>query len=401
MLSGRKLLIGVTGSIAAYKSASLARLLIREGAEVKVVMTESAKDFITPLTLSTLSKNPVYSSFFANNTGEWHSHIDLGLWADLFIVAPASANTIAKMAHGLCDNLLTAVYLSSRCPVFIAPAMDLDMYRHEATKNNIELLEKRGVRVIDAGHGELASGLIGEGRMQEPEEILEILRDHFLEDQPLKGKKAIVTAGPTFEAIDPVRFIGNHSTGKMGYAIAKELANKGAMVTLISGPSALDISHQNIEKVSVQSAGQMYDQCISGFVDADILVLAAAVADYKPVEVSAQKMKKHSERWRLELEKTVDIAAELGKLKKTGQFIAGFALETENELVNAKEKLKKKNFDLIVLNSLKDKGAGFGHDTNKITLIMSDNSQKAFELKSKREVAVDIVNQIIEMTDEA
>ncbi len=363
-------------------------------------MTEAAKDFITPLTLSTLSNNPVYSTFFTGNTGEWHSHVDLGLWADLFLVAPASANTIAKMAHGLCDNLLTAVYLSSRCPVFIAPAMDLDMYRHGASTHNIDLLKKRGDTIIDAGYGELASGLVGEGRMQEPDEILQILRDHFSSDVPLEGKKAIVTAGPTFEAIDPVRFIGNHSTGKMGYAIAKELAEKGASVTLVSGPSAQEIEHPNIEKVSVQTAGQMYDQCNSRFDEADIVVLAAAVADYKPVEVYEQKMKKKADQWQLELEKTVDIAAELGKRKKTGQFIAGFALETENELINAKEKLTKKNFDLIVLNSLKHEGAGFGYDTNKITLIMSDGSQKAFELKSKREVAADIVNQIIKMTDE-
>ena len=395
MLRGKNILVGVTGSIAAYKSAILIRSLVKEGANVKVVMTPSATDFISPLTLSTLSKNPVNLNFFNSKSGEWASHVELGLWADLYLIAPATANTIAKFANGICENLLAAVYLSARCPVFIAPAMDLDMYRHQATNENIKLLKEYGNRFIDADHGELASGLIGEGRMAEPEQIVQIATDFFSIDQPLKGKKALVTAGPTHEAIDPVRFIGNHSSGKMGFALAEELAVQGAMVTLVSGPTQQNKVHPGIKKVNVITADEMYKESLGSFDDSDIIILAAAVADYKPAEKAADKIKKQHDQIELELIKTVDIAASLGKEKKNGQFIVGFALETENEINNAKAKVKKKNFDLIVLNSLKDEGAGFGYDTNKVTLIDSKEVVKEFDLKSKKEVAKDIVNEIV------
>jgi phosphopantothenoylcysteine decarboxylase/phosphopantothenate--cysteine ligase len=394
MLRGKKFVIGVTGSIAAYKTAILVRLLIKEGAEVKVIMTDAAKDFITPLTLSTLSRNPVLGSFFEKNSGTWESHVDLGLWADAMLVAPASANTIAKMANGLCDNLLTAVYLSARCPVFIAPAMDLDMYQHPSTTANIATLADRNAQIVQATHGELASGLIGEGRMAEPEEIVSHLSQYFESNQPLKGKKALVTAGPTNEAIDPVRFIGNHSSGKMGYAIAEYLAQQGAAVELISGPTSLRDPDSPVSTTRVQSAQEMYDNCEGHFADADIVVLAAAVADYRPAERSEKKIKKDSDRLTIELEKTVDIAESLGKRKRAGQMIVGFALETDNELENARKKLKKKNFDLVVLNSLNDMGAGFGYDTNKITILSKDETLE-FDLKSKAEVAKDIVNAVI------
>ena len=395
MLRGKKILVGVTGSIAAYKSAILIRSLVKEGAEVKVIMTPAATDFISPLTLSTLSRNPVNLNFFNSKSGKWTSHVELGLWADLYLIAPATANTIAKFANGICEDLLAAVYLSARCPVFIAPAMDLDMYRHQATNENIMTLKSFGNTIIDADHGELASGLIGEGRMAEPEQIVQQLGTYFNEHQPLKGKKALVTAGPTHEAIDPVRFIGNHSTGKMGYAIAKRLAEQGAEVTLVSGPTQLQIQHPMIRKVDVVTTAEMYGETKCVFDNADIVVLAAAVADYKPVKTESEKIKKQKDRLELELVKTVDIASALGKEKKVEQLIVGFALETENELKNAKEKIKKKNFDLIVLNSLKDDRAGFGYDTNKITIIDRKENLKEFELKSKREVAIDIVNEII------
>lgn len=396
MLEGKKILLGVSGSIAAYKAAFLTRLLVKEGAEVKAIMTPSAHDFITPLTLATLSKNPVLTHFTKDDTGEWNNHVDLGLWADALVVAPATANTVAKMATGICDNLLTAVYLSARCPVFFAPAMDLDMLQHSATQRNIETLEGWGHQQIKPTFGELASGLIGTGRMAEPQEIVNHL-ENFFSASPLKGKKALVTAGPTYEALDPVRFIGNHSTGKMGLAIAEELSRQGAQVTLVIGPTNLNTVLRGIDTVSVTSAEEMYEACVARFENTDIAVLSAAVADYKPAAMADQKIKKTSQALTIELVSTRDIAAELGKLKKNGQVIVGFALETENERANAEKKIKTKNFDLIVLNSLQDAGAGFGHDTNKITLIDAKNNAKKFNLKSKKEVARDIVNAIIDL----
>lgn len=396
MLAGKKILLGVSGSIAAYKSALLVRLLVKEGAEVKVIMTQSAHDFITPLTLSTVSKNPVLTDFIKDSTGVWNNHVDLGLWADAMVIAPASANTLAKMACGICDNLLMAVYLSARCPVFFAPAMDLDMLQHPSTKNNVQKLITWGNRQIDPGHGELASGLIGTGRMAESEEIITQLNTYFAASYQLSGKKALVTAGPTYEALDPVRFIGNNSSGKMGYAVAEELANKGADVILVSGPTHLTVSHPKIKVVRVTSAEEMYQACVSNFTDSDITVLSAAVADYKPTHREDQKIKKSDAVFTIELIKTRDIAAELGKLKKKEQFTVGFALETENEKGNAEKKIIAKNFDLIVLNSLNDAGAGFGYDTNKITLIDKNNIATEFSLKSKKEVATDIVNAIID-----
>ncbi len=394
-LAGKKILLGVSGSIAAYKSAVLVRLLVKEGAEVKVVMTASASQFITPLTLSTLSRNPVLMEFVKGNTGEWNNHVELGLWADVMVIAPASAHTLGKMAHGLCDNLLLATYLSARCPVFFAPAMDLDMLQHASTLHNIARLKSFGHRQIDPGYGELASGLTGSGRMAEPEDIVAILSNHFTHQQQLKGKKALVTAGPTYEAIDPVRFIGNSSTGKMGFAIAETLANYGATVQLIAGPTSQTIHHPQVTVTSVTSAQQMYDACVQYFPTSDIAVLSAAVADYRPITIADQKIKKKDHELTLELTKTTDIAAELGKRKKHTQVVVGFALETENERANAEKKLTGKNFDLIVLNSLNDAGAGFGHDTNKVTIL--DRKQRVLEinLKSKKEVAVDIVESII------
>ncbi len=384
----------MSGSIAAYKSVLLVRLLVKEGAEVKVVMTHAAHDFITPLTLATVSKNPVLTTFAKDDTGVWNNHIDLGRWADVLVIAPASANTLAKMATGVCDNLLLAVYLSARCPVFFAPAMDLDMLQHPSTKNNIQKLVGWGNHQIDPGHGELASGLIGMGRMAEPEEILIKLKNHFNAPAPLTGKKALVTAGPTHEALDPVRFIGNNSSGKMGYAIAEELASKGAEVVLISGPAHLTATHANIKLMRITTAEEMYQACISNFDTCDIAVLSAAVADYKPATRADQKIKKSGLSINLELVKTRDIAEELGKLK-IKQFVVGFALETENEKINAQKKIASKNFDLIVLNSLNDVGAGFGHDTNKITIIDKKNQATEFILKSKKEVAADIVDAIL------
>ena len=395
MLSGKKIILGVTGSIAAYKSAVLTRLLVKAGAEVKVIMTSASHDFITPLTLSTLSKNPVLTHFSKDETGQWNNHVELGLWADALIIAPASANTLAKMANGLCDNLLLAVYLSARCPVFFAPAMDLDMLKHPATSDNINKLKSFGNHLIKSGYGELASGLTGDGRLAEPEEITEQLQ-RFFDGGKLKGKKALVTAGPTHEAIDPVRFIGNNSSGKMGFAIAEELALQGAEVILISGPTQEKATHPQINVKKVTSAEEMYEACKHVFASSDITVLSAAVADYRPASVAGQKIKKTDNDLSLTLTKTRDIAAELGKLKTNRQFIVGFALETENEKANAEKKIAAKNFDLIVLNSLNDKGAGFGHDTNKISIINRKNDVKEFSLKSKKEVATDIVKAIIE-----
>jgi phosphopantothenoylcysteine decarboxylase / phosphopantothenate---cysteine ligase len=396
MLRGKKIILGVTGSIAAYKSALLVRLLVKSGAEVKVIMTASAHDFITPLTLSTLSRNPVLTDFVRDISGQWNNHVDLGLWADAIVVAPTSANTIAKMANGLCDNLLLAVYLSARCPVFIAPAMDLDMLKHPSTTSNLARLASYSNILIDPGFGELASGLTGTGRMAEPELILEHLDNFFNGEKKLAGKTVLVTAGPTYEAIDPVRFIGNHSSGKMGFAIAEELANQGATVNLVSGPTHQHTNHPGVNVKYVTSADQMYELCASLFPLSDIAVLAAAVADYKPAFVADQKIKKNGESLTLELTKNPDIAASLGKLKHNGQVIVGFALETEQEQANALKKLESKNFDLIVLNSLNDKGAGFGHDTNKVTIISRDQRIRNFDLKDKKEVARDIVSTIIE-----
>lgn len=394
MIQDKKIILGVTGSIAAYKSALLTRLLVKSGAQVRVIMTPSSRDFITPLTLSTLSKSPVLSDFVKDKTGEWHNHVDLGLWADALVIAPLSANTLAKMAHGLCDNLLLAVYLSARCPVFFAPAMDLDMLQHPATKKNIQTLREFGNHIIAPGFGELASGLTGTGRMAEPEEILQIVANYFDNGSRLKGKKVLVTAGPTHEAIDPVRFISNHSSGKMGFAIAEALAKEGAEVKLVTGPTQQHTQHPGIDVKHVTSAKQMLDACIGYFHEADITVLSAAVADYRPAEAAKQKIKKKDESMTLTLTKTDDIAATLGKQKHNGQIIVGFALETEEEESNALKKLESKNFDLIVLNSLNDQGAGFGHDTNKIT-IMDGKTKATFPLKTKKEAAADIVRAII------
>lgn len=396
MLTGKKILLGVTGSIAAYKAALLTRLFVKAGAEVKVLMTRSAHEFITPLTLSTLSKNPVLTEFVKDNAGQWNNHVELGLWADVMIIAPASANTIAKMANGLCDNLLLATYLSCRSQVFLAPAMDLDMLQHPSTQSNLKKLQQFGNRIVDPGFGELASGLTGSGRMAEPEEIFQAIDSFFATSDILKGKKVLVTAGPTHEAIDPVRFIGNHSSGKMGFAIAEALARKGAKVNLVTGPTQQSVSHSAIEVTEVTSAEEMYNACTTLFPSADITVLSAAVADYKPAVKAEQKIKKKEEEMTITLTKTHDIAASLGKLKHNGQIIVGFALETEQEQANAMKKLDAKNFDLIVLNSLNDQGAGFGHDTNKITIIDRQQKARTFGLKSKKEVANDIVEAIIE-----
>lgn len=394
MLQDKKIILGVSGSIAAYKSALLTRLLVKSGALVKVVMTPSALDFITPLTLSTLSRNPVLSDFIKDKTGTWNNHVELGLWADALVIAPASANTIAKMANGLCDSLLLAAYLSARSPVFFAPAMDLDMLEHPSTKKNIQVLQQFGNHLISPAYGELASGLTGSGRMAEPEEIIDFLDNFFQPGKDLQGKKVLVTAGPTHEPIDPVRFIGNHSSGKMGFAIAEALASHGADVKLVTGPTQQHTQHPRIDVKHVTTAKEMLDACTGYFADADIAVLSAAVADYRPTEIAKQKIKKNDEAMTLELTKTDDIAATLGQRKHNGQIIVGFALETENEEANALKKLKSKNFDLIVLNSLNDEGAAFGHDTNKITIL--DGSTKAtFPLKSKKHAADDIVRAII------
>ena len=394
MLSGKKILLGVCGSIAAYKSAQLVRLLVKSGAQVKVVMTPSATEFITPLTLSTLSKHPVLIAFHEGSGALWNNHVDLGLWADLMIIAPASANTLAKCAGGLCDNLLSAVYLSARCPVFWAPAMDLDMYQHPSTQENLKLLRGYGNQVIDAEHGELASGLVGQGRMAEPEQIHDIISEHF-SSGPLQEKKILITAGPTYERIDPVRFIGNHSTGKMGFALAERLASMGARVSLISGPSKLTVDHPHINLIKVGEAQEMFDEAQKIFDQMDVAIFAAAVADYTPKTKSDKKIKKGSGDMQIELERTPDIAAQLGALKKDHQVTVGFALETNDEQNNAKKKLDAKNLDFIVLNSLNDQGAGFGHDTNKVTIMDRHNNTQNFELKSKKEVARDISEYLL------
>ncbi len=396
MLSGKKIVLGVTASIAAYKAVVLTRLLVKAGAEVRVIMTPAAADFITPLTLATVSRNPVYAKFVRDESGSWNNHVELGLWADALLIAPASANTLAKMANGLCDNLLLAVYLSARCPVYAAPAMDLDMLAHPSTQTNLDKLRLFGNTIIQPGYGELASGLTGAGRMAEPDEILTLLDRAFASSRDLAGKKALVTAGPTYERIDPVRFIGNWSSGKMGFSIAEALAERGATVHLVAGPTQQDTKNPAITVKHVTTAEEMYDASTSFFPQADITVLSAAVADYKPVAVASQKIKKKTDRLALELVKTHDTAASLGAMKKGGQLIVGFALETENEIENARKKLDAKNFDLIVLNSLNHEGAGFGHDTNKITILGRNQSAKEFELKTKTEAAHDIVEAIVE-----
>ncbi|AUC84681.1 bifunctional phosphopantothenoylcysteine decarboxylase/phosphopantothenate--cysteine ligase CoaBC [Polaribacter sp. ALD11] len=396
VLKEKKILLGITAGIAAYKTASLVRLFIKLGAEVKVIMTPASKDFITPLTLSTLSKNPVLSTFYSKEDENelWNNHVDLGLWADYMVIAPATANTLSKMTNGTCDNLLLATYLSAKCPVYFAPAMDLDMYIHPSTKESLEKLQDFGNILIPATSGELASGLVGEGRMAETEDIVSFIENDILSNLPLKGKKVLITAGPTYEAIDPVRFIGNHSSGKMGFAIANAAANLGAEVYLISGPSNQQIKHSFVHRIDVVSAEEMYNAAHTYFKDVDIAILSAAVADYKPKNIASQKIKKTAATLEILLTPTKDILASLGKIKKH-QFLVGFALETNNELENAKGKLKRKNLDAIVLNSLQDKGAGFATDTNKITIIDKDFNEQPFELKSKVEVAKDIINEIV------
>ncbi|HRD42969.1 MAG TPA: bifunctional phosphopantothenoylcysteine decarboxylase/phosphopantothenate--cysteine ligase CoaBC [Ferruginibacter sp.] len=395
LLQGKKILLGVSGSIAAYKAAVLVRLLIKEGAEVRVIMTKASQDFVTPLTLSTLSRNEVLYQISDNAT--WANHVMLGRWADIMLIAPLSCNSLAKMAHGVCDNLLMAVYLSCTCPVAVAPAMDEDMWKHQSTVANINTIQSYGNFVLNVNTGELASGLTGEGRMAEPEEILHWLSEYFQKKKELRNKNVLITAGPTYEHIDPVRFIGNYSSGKMGIALATEAYSRGANVTLLLGPSAEPVPH-GIELVRVQTANEMFEQCSSKFPNANIAILSAAVADYAPAQVAKEKIKKSDESLTLELKKTPDILKYLGTVKKEGQFLAGFALETHNEKENALKKLKQKNADIIILNSLADKGAGFGHNSNKITIFDNKGKEIAFELKSKEQVAKDILDTIISYT---
>lgn len=394
MLKGKKIVLGVTGSIAAYKAALLVRLLVKEGAEVKVVMTPAARDFISPLTLATLSKHPVLVDLFREDT--WANHVMLGRWADMLLIAPLSCNTIAKMAAGLCDNLLLSVYLSANCPVMLAPAMDEDMWKHPSTRRNLQILASYNHMIIPVANGELASGLYGEGRMVEPEEIVGQVVMYFRNAGRLKGKKALVTAGPTYEPMDPVRFIGNHSSGKMGVAVARELLNCGAEVTLVLGPAQGILQLDGLNVTRVQTAQEMYDACHRVFGETDIAVMAAAVADYTPVAVEAEKIKKKEDTWPVALKKTPDILKSLGKIKTVRQVLAGFALETGNERENALSKLQQKNADIIVLNSLRDKGAGFGEDTNKVTIFDRRGAEKSYDLKPKAAVAKDIVDYIID-----
>lgn len=394
MLQGKKIIVGVCGGISAYKSAFLIRLLKKQAAEVQVLMTSSAHSFITPLTLSTLSQNPVFTEFQRDNSGQWNNHVEMGLWADLIIVAPATANTLAKMALGQSDNLLVTTYLSARCPVLVAPAMDLDMFQHPTTTNSLNLLRDHGVGIIDAEEGELASGLEGKGRMAEPENILHAILGVLNPPSALAGKKILITAGPTYEAIDPVRFLGNHSSGKMGLELALTSQKLGAKVTFVIGPNALNLSNLTGNIIYVTSAETMFEACEKNFEEQDIIIFAAAVADYAPSKVADQKIKKDTDSYTLELAKTVDIAKTLGSKKTKNQFTVGFALETENELEHAQAKLKKKNLDMIVLNSLNDAGAGFQKDTNQVTIIDRQNKIKKFELKSKTQVAQDILYEI-------
>ena len=396
MIKGKKIVLGITGSIAAYKAAVLARALIKKGAEVQIVVTPAGKEFITPLTLSTITSKPVISEFFARRDGTWHSHVDLGLWADAMVIAPATASTIGKMANGIADNMLITTYLSMKAPVFVAPAMDLDMYAHPSTQKNLDTLRLYGNVIIEPAEGELASHLVGKGRMEEPEKIVEVLENFFTEGMDLKGKKIMITAGPTYEKIDPVRFIGNYSSGKMGYALAECCAERGAEVILVSGPVSITEKHPNIRKISVESAEEMYQAAVREFTGSDAAILCAAVADFTPESQSEQKIKREKEDLVLRLKPTHDIAAALGKLKKENQIMIGFALETNDEVEHAKDKLERKNLDFIVLNSLNDKGAGFRHDTNKITII-DKNSVTEFPLKDKKEVAADIINHLAEI----
>lgn len=395
MLENKKIVLGITGGIAAYKACNLARFLIKKGAEVQVVMTPSAKEFITPLTLSTLTHKPVMSEFFDRRDGSWHSHVDLGLWADAMIIAPATASSIGKMANGIADNMLITTYLSMKAPVFVAPAMDLDMYAHPSTQQNIKKLSTYGNHIIEPGTGFLASKLEGKGRMEEPEKIVEVLEKHFSKQQSLTGKSVLITAGPTYEKIDPVRFVGNYSSGKMGYALAEACAKQGAEVTLVSGPVMLQTKHPAIRRIDVESAQEMYDAATTHFPQADIAILSAAVADFTPETTADKKIKRKGDELVLNLRPTHDIAAALGAIKNENQLLVGFALETDNEVQNAQDKMKRKNFDFIVLNSLQDKGAGFRVDTNKITIIDRQQGTTAYETKSKQEVAEDIIEYIV------
>ena len=398
-LKGKNIILGITGSIAAYKAAVLLRLFVKEGAEVQVVITPAGKEFITPVTLSALSNKPVVSEFFGANDGSWNSHVDLGLWADIMVVAPATATTIGKMANGIADNMLVTTYMSAKCPVYVAPAMDLDMFAHPSMQKNLSILKEYGNQIIEPGEGELASGLEGKGRMEEPEQIVEVVINHFARKKKLLNKSFLVTAGPTYEKIDPVRFIGNYSSGKMGFAIAEELAEQGASVKLVSGPVSISTQNEGIETIPVESAEEMFKQCTNRFTGCDGAVMCAAVSDFTPANPENEKNKRGKESWKIELKPTTDIAASLGETKKDNQVLIGFALETQNEFDNAQKKLKNKNLDFIVLNSLKDEGAGFGVDTNKITIIDKNNNFQKFELKSKTEVARDIVKKIIEQFD--
>ena len=395
MIKGKKVLLGVTASIAAYKSAFIVRLLKKLGASVRVIQTGASLDFVTPLTLSTLSENKVLTSIIDKETDEWNNHVDLALWADFMIIAPVTAKTMSKMVEGNCDNLLLSTYLSAKCPVYFAPAMDLDMYKHPSTKHNIEKLQEFGNKFIPAVHGELASGLIGEGRMAEPEEIIEFIINDLNEGKVLYDKTCMVTAGPTHENIDPIRYIGNRSSGKMGMAIAEELAERGAAVSLIMGPSSQTTIHPNIKQINVNTADEMFTQVQKYFLNSDISVFSAAVSDYKPKKVFTEKIKKKDENWIIDLEKNKDILSEMGNKKNENQFVVGFSLETENEIENAKQKLQNKNLDLIILNSTKDKGATFSHDTNKISIIDKDFNIENFQLKDKIDVAKDIVDAIV------
>ena len=394
-MKGKKIVLGITGSIAAYKAAILIRGLIKKGAEVQVVITPAGKEFITPITLSALTSKPVVSEFFAQRDGTWNSHVDLGLWADAMVIAPATASTIGKMANGIADNMLITTYLSMKAPVFVAPAMDLDMFAHPSTQKNLDTLRSYGNHIIEPGEGELASHLVGKGRMEEPEKIVEVLENFFKQQQDLKGKKVMITAGPTCEKIDPVRFIGNYSSGKMGYALAEECANRGAEVTLVSGPVTLKAHHPNIHRVDVESAQQMYEAAKEAFSNTDAAILCAAVADFTPDIVADHKIKREKDDLILQLKPTQDIAASLGIKKKNGQIMVGFALETNDEQQNAQGKLERKNFDFIVLNSLNDKGAGFRVDTNKITIIDKEGATP-YPLKNKTEVASDIIDRLVE-----
>lgn len=391
-IKGKHIVLGITGSIAAYKAASLARLLIKEGAEVQIVITPSGKEFITPVTLSALTGKPVVSEFFTANDGTWHSHVDLGLWADLMLIAPATAATLGKMANGIADNMLITTYLSMKAAVMVAPAMDLDMFAHPSTTRNIEILKSYGNIIVEPAAGELASHLIGKGRMEEPEKILERVRDFFDKQDSLSKKKILITAGPTYEKIDPVRFIGNYSSGKMGFALAEECASRGADVILVSGPVSLSVSHPNIRRIDVESAEEMYKASISEFLAVDAAILCAAVADYRPQEQAKEKIKRKSDEMQISLIPNKDIAASLGEMKREGQVMIGFALETNNEVENAIGKMKKKKLDYIVLNSLKDSGAGFQHDTNKVSVLDENGNKTDFPLKSKTDVAKDIID---------